>query len=78
MNPQGQMGMNRRIMEFDPSKVHPEITARSKEILDQVELREIQAVSAGAGTFYVWVGDFPVNSCQCQLQCRLLATKHVS
>ena len=44
-------------MKFDIKKVHPELMARCKEVLDKYTVTEVQTVSAGAGTFYVWVSE---------------------
>ena len=54
-NPQGREGLNKKILNFNITAVHPEIAARAKQILAAYELKDLQAVSPGAGTFYVWV-----------------------
>ncbi|KAI0242153.1 hypothetical protein LSAT2_014586 [Lamellibrachia satsuma] len=53
-NPNGKEGLQRKIMKFDIKTVHPELMARCKEVLDKYTVTEVQTVSAGAGTFYVW------------------------
>jgi hypothetical protein len=53
-NPQGAKGLNRKLYGFKASQVHPEIIARSKEMLDDYDLNKVQSVSPGAVTFYVW------------------------
>ena len=54
-NPQGARGLNRRMFEFQPDRVHPEIVARSKEMLLDIDIAKVQAVGPAAITFYVWV-----------------------
>ena len=54
-NPNGQNGLQSKIMKFDTRKVHLELMARCREVLDEYTMAEVQTVSAGAGTFYVWV-----------------------
>jgi len=54
-NPQGSRGLNRRMFEFDPEKAHPELVARSKEMLLDIDVAKVQAVGPAAVTFYVWV-----------------------
>lgn len=54
-NPQGSRGLNRRMFEFEPDRVHPEIVARSKEMLLDIDIAKVQAVGPAAITFYVWV-----------------------
>ena len=54
-NPNGKNGLQRKIMTFDTKAVHPELMARCKEILDEFSVTEVQKISAGAGTFFVWV-----------------------
>ncbi len=54
-NPHGPAGLNRRLQTFDIDHLHPEIGARCKELLQGLEFKQMQAVSAGAATFYVWV-----------------------
>ena len=54
-NPQGSHGLNRRMFEFQPDKVHPELVARSKEMLLDIDVAKVQAVGPAAITFYVWV-----------------------
>ena len=48
-------------MKFDTRKVHLELMARCREVLDEYTMAEVQTVSAGAGTFYVWVSEPPCN-----------------
>ena len=57
LNPQGTNGLNRRVLDFNIEQVHPEIAARSKAMLEEedLSLEKVQAVSSGAGTFWVWV-----------------------
>ncbi|KAK2178828.1 hypothetical protein NP493_527g02003 [Ridgeia piscesae] len=52
--PSGPDGLQRKFLTFDVSKLHPEIVARCKQILDKYTVTQVQRVSAGAGTFYVW------------------------
>ena len=54
-NPQGARGLNRRMFEFQPDAVHPELVARSKEMLLDIDIAKVQAVGPAAITFYVWV-----------------------
>ena len=42
-------------MMFDIAKLHPEIAARSSQLLELYKLTDVQKVSLGASTFYVWV-----------------------
>ena len=44
-----------KLMTFDANNVKPEQAARCREIIDQYTVQDVQAVSAGAATFYVWV-----------------------
>lgn len=43
------------MFEFDPEKAHPELVARSKEMLLDIDVAKVQAVGPAAVTFYVWV-----------------------
>jgi len=43
------------MMEFDTRNVNPEMVARSKEILTEVDISKVRTVCPAAGTFYVWV-----------------------
>jgi len=43
------------MFEFQPEQVHPEIVARSKEMLLDIDIAKVQAVGPAAITFYVWV-----------------------
>jgi len=43
------------MFEFDPEAVHPEMVARSKEMLLDIDIAKVQAVGPAAVTFYVWV-----------------------
>ena len=43
------------MFEFQPDKVHPELVARSKEMLLDIDIAKVQAVGPAAVTFYVWV-----------------------
>ena len=43
------------MFEFQPDKVHPELVARSKEMLLDIDVAKVQAVGPAAITFYVWV-----------------------
>ncbi|KAK2179653.1 hypothetical protein NP493_478g03003 [Ridgeia piscesae] len=54
----GDNGLNRKILNFDMTKVRPGAKPISKEILNKYRFSEVQAVSAGAATFYVWVSCF--------------------
>jgi len=65
-NPQGSRGLNRRMFEFQPDKVHPELVARSKEMLLDIDVAKVQAVGPAAITFYVWV--CTANTCNIQLR----------
>jgi len=62
-NPDGRDGMIKRLMNFDPNKVNPEIAKRVRELLKYITLMQAQKASPGAGTFYVWakrvIGDDP-------------------
>lgn len=55
-NPDGPTGLNRRLMTFESSNVHPEIAARAREMLAPYELSKVKSVSSSVATFYVWVG----------------------
>ena len=52
-------------MKFDTRKVHLELMARCRQVLDEYNMTEVQTISAGAGTFYVWVSE-SMHSIQCQ------------
>lgn len=43
------------MFEFQPDRVHPELVARSKEMLLDIDVAKVQAVGPAAITFYVWV-----------------------
>ena len=49
------MTLNRRVQLLAVDDLHPEIVARARQILDDLDLEKVKNVSAGAGTFYVWV-----------------------
>lgn len=51
----GADGLTRRIKQFNVDDLHPEIAARAKVILGDLDGDEVREVSAGVGTFYVWV-----------------------
>jgi len=46
------------MFEFDPERVHPELVARSKEMLLDIDIAKVQAVGPAAITFYVWVSAY--------------------
>ena len=54
----GDNGVNRKMVKFDVTKVSPEAKSVSQEILKKYGFAKVQAVSAGAATFYVWVSCF--------------------
>ena len=43
------------MFEFQADRVHPELVARSKEMLLDIDVAKVQAVGPAAITFYVWV-----------------------
>jgi len=49
------------MFEFQPDKVQPELVARSKEMLLDIDIAKVQAVGPAAVTFYVWVCMVPVH-----------------
>ena len=51
MNPTGPGSMNKKIMEFDIDKAHPEIITRVSQLLDMTSLNEVQPISKGTATF---------------------------
>ena len=44
-------------MDFKVDRLHPEIAARAKQILQKWRVDDVKAKSAGAGTFYIWVSE---------------------
>ena len=52
----GHEGLNRRILELEVEDLHPEIVARTKQIVKPLKHTQVQMVSAGAASFHVWVG----------------------
>ena len=51
----GDKGLNRKILDFNITQIHPDKVSKSNAILERYRLAEVQTVSAGAATFYVWV-----------------------
>ncbi|ELU09304.1 hypothetical protein CAPTEDRAFT_192522 [Capitella teleta] len=51
---QGLHSLHRKIMNFTVEGVSREIAARARDILEEQPLPEVQNVSSGAGTFWVW------------------------
>ena len=51
----GRESLNRRILDLNIQTLHPEILARVDQILNGLNLKQVQHISAGAATFYVWV-----------------------
>ena len=56
MNDPGSDGISSRIQNFDIVDLHPEVAARSKEILQKYRLDDVRNESATAATYYQWVG----------------------
>ena len=54
-NPDGRQGLNKRLQNFEVTKLNPEICARARDILDGLEYNKILKASAGGATFYIWV-----------------------
>ncbi|KAK2168167.1 hypothetical protein NP493_1243g00005 [Ridgeia piscesae] len=50
----GPNDLLRRVRQFNLKQVHPEIAARSKEILQHFRLDDVRDKSEGAAAFYVW------------------------
>ena len=53
----GRDGLKRRVSEFAVESLQIEVAMRAKELLGLLDLNEVRAVSSGAATFYVWVGN---------------------
>ena len=51
----GKESLKRKITEFKVEKLVIDIAMKSKQVLERFTLDEVRDVSAGAGTFYVWV-----------------------
>ena len=51
----GKNSLNRKVMNCDPLLLHPELAARTQELLGKIELKKLKKQSAGAAVFYVWV-----------------------
>ena len=54
-NPHGREGLVRKLAQFEISNLNLEIVARVKQMLSGLQLIQVQAMSAGASTFFVWV-----------------------
>ena len=54
-NPLGPAGLQKRLMKFDYKRCNPELVARAREILAQVQLSDIVKASRGGACFYVYV-----------------------
>ena len=54
-NPHGREGLVRKLSQFEISNLNLEIVARVKQMLSGLQLIQVQAMSAGASTFFVWV-----------------------
>ena len=63
----GPNDLLRRVRQFNFKQVHPEIAARSKEILQRFRLDDVRDKSEGAAAFYVWVNDIIVSYSQSQM-----------
>ena len=48
-------GLYRRVKDFEITKLHPEIAARAAQILAKHRQEIVTDISAGAGTFFMWV-----------------------
>ena len=55
MGKTGKESLKRRISEFKVEKLSIELAMKAKQVLCRFTLDEVRDVSAGAGTFYVWV-----------------------
>ena len=51
----GKESLKRRISEFKVEKLNIELAMKAKQVLEKFSLDEVRDVSAGGGTFYVWV-----------------------
>ena len=56
MNDPSSEGISSRIQNFDIVDLHPEVAARSKEILQKYRLDDVRNESATAAAYYQWVG----------------------
>jgi hypothetical protein len=55
MKTTGPSPIHRRMLNIHATDIHPEIAARSQQILDEFTFQQIQIKSAGAAALYVWV-----------------------
>ena len=53
----GQFSLKRRVSEFDVELLKVHHGLRVKKMLNKLSISDIQSVSAGAATFYVWVSE---------------------
>ena len=52
----GKEGLKRCCLQAEPSKINPTAAHRAGTLLSELDLEEVRDVSAGAATFFVWVG----------------------
>ena len=55
MSDLGPEGINNRIMDFDIVNLHPEVAARSKEVLQKYRSEDVRKENEAAFTYYQWV-----------------------
>ena len=55
MNDPGSEGISNRIINFDIVDLHPEVAARSKEILQKYRLDDVRNENEAAAIYYQWV-----------------------
>lgn len=60
--PEGQDGLNRKLMKFNADDIDPFIVQRVRKLLEGIDLRDVQKASPGAATFFVWAS--VILSCQ--------------
>jgi len=65
------------MFDFQPDQVHPEVVARSKEMLLDIDIAKVQAVGPAAITFYVWVRTFVSYFIQVFRRSRIWATRSI-
>ena len=55
MDDPGSEGISNRIINFDIVDLHPEVAARSKEILQKYRLDDVRNENEAAAIYYQWV-----------------------
>ena len=63
MGKSGPAGLKRQVQNFNISTLDLERAEKTKELLKDVDLEEVQKLSDGAAVFYAWVRNTKFHHC---------------